>query len=540
MSIFLMDSTIRDGGNVNGWNFGKETISGIVQNLALAKVDYIELGYLKNCRYDEDKTLYNNIEEAKRNIPANADSRHVQYSLMVQEDKWDWDHLTECDGVIKNIRVSFHKTDVKEGFELCRKVMEMGYVCHCNPINIMGYDDGELVQLVSWINEVHPAVFTIVDTFGSMSMDDMRRISSLLNKNLGKDIKISVHLHENLGLAFALAIEFIDYFESKRDILIDASLYGIGRVPGNLCIELAAKFLKDEKNCDYDTDYLYDAIDGYVAGIKKEYPWGYDLAYALSGFYNLHRTYPEYLLKKGKLQTKDIRRILERIIPERRIIYNEDYIEGLYREYVRVDADDSESRAKLRELTEGKDILIIASGESILHCKHNLTALSRRENVFVITVNFLCDFVREDVVLFTSTKRLSQFSRKQGGHVKALTSNLVNDSGGADMVFNYYDITTYGQNMVCEDGVLMLLYLFSSCNTGKICIAGFDSVFGSFKHFDRNMELSYSHPDSRTAREILKRYRNRNIEFMLEENKVIGIEELTDSDFDIRGGELDT
>ena len=48
MDVSLMDSSVRDGGNVNDWNFGKGTINGILTNLINSRIEYIELGYLNN------------------------------------------------------------------------------------------------------------------------------------------------------------------------------------------------------------------------------------------------------------------------------------------------------------------------------------------------------------------------------------------------------------------------------------------------------------------------------------------------------------
>ena len=129
MSIKLMDSSLRDGGNVNGWNFGIRTIRGIVADLTKANIDYIEIGYLKNCDFDCNRTLYQTIEQAEQNaLFDNGGSS--EYSVMVQVDKWDWKSLTPCKGKIKNIRVSFHKTRIGDGMALCRLVMENGYTCH--------------------------------------------------------------------------------------------------------------------------------------------------------------------------------------------------------------------------------------------------------------------------------------------------------------------------------------------------------------------------------------------------------------------------
>ena len=46
--IQLLDCTLRDGAYINGADFGKETITGIIKRLQNAKVEIIECGWLKN------------------------------------------------------------------------------------------------------------------------------------------------------------------------------------------------------------------------------------------------------------------------------------------------------------------------------------------------------------------------------------------------------------------------------------------------------------------------------------------------------------
>lgn len=510
-----MDSSVRDGGNVNDWCFGKNVIRGIITNLVKANIDFVELGYLKNCESNVDKTLYNTVSEAKRNIPENVG--RSCFSLMTQVDKWDWNKLEPCDGSIKVIRVSFHKIRIEEGMELCKKVMEYGYICHCNPINIMGYKDDELLELIKKINEVKPSVFTIVDTFGSMSIDSARRIASILHNNLDADISISAHLHQNLGLAFAQAIEFINYFNGKRQLIIDASLDGIGRIPGNLCIELVANYLNSEFGSSYKKDYLYDAIDDYIASIKETFPWGYDPVYALSGFYNLHRTYPEYLVKKGKLKTKDIRYILEHIAPEHRVIYDEKYIEHLYREYMNVEVDDSNDKYTLLNVFSNKSVLIIAPGSSLNKTKELINKTFKVCDTS-ISVNFVYDIHKCDYKLFSNIKRLSQFNNVDSIGKNILTSNLKDYSKGNDFVLNHYQLTSFGQDLISEDGVLMSLNLLNELNVKEIFVAGFDSIFGLFAHYDKSMELGNSEMalELNKKRQILEQFSHMKINIITE------------------------
>ena len=64
--IKLLDCTLRDGGYINDWNFGKNVIEDTIHQLEKAKVDIIELGFLKDEPYNEDRSIFNNIDQIGR------------------------------------------------------------------------------------------------------------------------------------------------------------------------------------------------------------------------------------------------------------------------------------------------------------------------------------------------------------------------------------------------------------------------------------------------------------------------------------------
>ncbi|UAM78062.1 hypothetical protein LAE74_06890 [Campylobacter coli] len=47
MRIGVLDCTLRDGGYLNNWKFGRGAIVNIIERLGLSGVDYIELGFVK-------------------------------------------------------------------------------------------------------------------------------------------------------------------------------------------------------------------------------------------------------------------------------------------------------------------------------------------------------------------------------------------------------------------------------------------------------------------------------------------------------------
>ena len=227
-SIKLLDCTLRDGGYINNWDFGFQVICNVIKKMVEAEVDYVEVGFLRNCEYSKDKTLFNNINQLKSVLPPKTGK--TKFVAMALHNLYDINKLEENDGTIDAIRVTFHDYDIDEGLEFISKAMAKGYKVFCNPINIMGYSDSELLILLEKINKVRPYAFSIVDTFGSMMENDLLRIYSLVEHNLDKAIKIGLHLHENLGLSYSLAQRFIGMKASERECVIDASLCGMGRV----------------------------------------------------------------------------------------------------------------------------------------------------------------------------------------------------------------------------------------------------------------------------------------------------------------------
>ena len=174
-----------------------------------------------------------------------------------------------------------------------------------NPINIMGYSDKDLLWIFEQVNAIHPWQFSIVDTFGSMRRRDLERIVSMADHNLAPDIRLALHLHENMALSFCLAQEFLDK-HLRRDLAVDGSLMGMGRIPGNLPIELIADYMNEYFGSHYNIDDLMDAIQDHIAPIKGACAWGYTPAYFLSAKFNLHRNYAEHYLGKGDLTNRDI------------------------------------------------------------------------------------------------------------------------------------------------------------------------------------------------------------------------------------------
>jgi 4-hydroxy 2-oxovalerate aldolase len=327
----LLDCTLRDGGYVNDFKFGEENIYKIVNGLSSSNIDIIELGFLKDGDHSLNQTLFNSISEAEKYI----NNTNQEFCLMIRPDWYDISKLEKCNGKINYLRFAFHYEDLHLTLTQAKIAREHGYEIFFNPVNVLSYSNYELKELLFTLNQFKPKGIYIVDTFGSILPSDLQDIFSVFDNELDKDIALGLHLHENLSISLALAINFIDLVKESRPAYIDSSILGMGRIPGNLCTELIMNYLNLKQIGNYNLKEIYELIDNPISDIKKSIPWGYMPAYAITAFNKMHRSYAEYLMEKPNLTLKDIDIILNKIESNKdQENFNETVIEKLYNEFL--------------------------------------------------------------------------------------------------------------------------------------------------------------------------------------------------------------
>lgn len=482
--IRLLDCTLRDGGHLNSSAFGKKVIKNVIQQLIESKMDIIEVGFLWGERNSEDIARYYNIEDVKRILP--KEKGISKYSLMA--DSVNLENLEQHDGTIDFIRLSFKPQKTEWAFSTAEILKEKGYQLFINPIYCNTYSDQEYLEMIQRVNELHPYGFSIVDTFGTMRKRDLDRRVNLVDYHLDPEIVLGLHLHENLGLANCLAQHFLSIVNPKRNVIIDCSLFGMGRAPGNLCTEQIMDYLNIEFGKSYNTEPVLDAIDDYIAPLKGKTTWGYSIPYYISAKYSLPRSYAEYLLGKSRLKTRDIQRILKSIPIEKTLLYDENYIEKLYRQYMGVHYDSSEALYKMEQECKGRKVLIISPGTSISYNKKIVSEYIENNNPIVFAVNFIPANLKVDSIFCTNTKRYKNIIDNKKNETLFITSNLLDESKEKYFVISYNDVV-YNSELFCDDSTVMLLNALQKCNIKSVTIAGFDGfINGYYGFYDKEFE----------------------------------------------------
>lgn len=468
--IKVLDCTLRDGGYVNNWEFGENNIKSIVNKLSASELEIVECGFLtKKVRINKDSSKFPTIESISSVFPllkANTD-----YVCMINYGEYNIEDLPDYDGnSVSGIRVAFHKKDLEGALEFCTGIVEKGYKLFIQPMVSVSYSDIEFIELIRKSNEISPYAFYIVDSFGVMKKSDLMRLFHLVDHNLDKDIYVGYHSHNNIQLSYSNAQALVD-LKTKRKLIIDSSVFGMGRGAGNLNTELFVEYLNDVNGGHYKTKPLLQIIDEVLNNIYMSNYWGYSLPHYISAKHNCHPNYATYLSAKDTLTAEDISNILMMLDESQKVNFDAEYVEKLYLNYQSHKIDDSDTINKLKEIFSGKNVIAIAPGMSINDSEKTIQELTKQSNTLTVSVNFNPQKIDVDYIFISNLKRYDQLEIKESEKL-VVTSNVTGASNAALKV-NYIDLLI--ENLAVSDNAgLMLIKLLSKLEVASIKLAGYD------------------------------------------------------------------
>lgn len=471
----LLDCTLRDGAYLVDKTFGDNNIHGIIEGLLKAKIDCIEIGFLQDDGFGDGKTVFANSADAKRFVP--EDKQGTIFTVLADCSRYSVSNLDVCDGSsIDAVRECFFKNERFEAIENCKVIIDKGYKCFVQPVDILGYSDIELIELIQEINKIEPYCLSIVDTFGSMYQDDLHRVFEIINHNLVPTCKVGFHSHNNMQLSNALSQEFVRMTYGKREIVVDGTISGMGRGAGNTPTELIAQYLVSQCAYNYDIDALLDVIDDYMDNIKTKCNWGYSTPYFIAGCYSAHINNIAYLTQKNSIRSKDIRYILNKIgsIPRKR--YDYDLLEKTYLEYLNSDIDDSLAMSDLSQSLKDRNILLLAPGRSARTEQKPIQKYIQDNDAIVISVNFVHDAIVSDYIYISNRRRYSYWKNNvafDNCH-KIIASNIKQTADdSSETIISFNKLVKCGFDHV-DNSTLLLLRLLDEIDVKSIAIAGFD------------------------------------------------------------------
>lgn len=285
--IRVLDATIRDGGLVNNFMFSDEFISALYRANVKAGIDYMEFGYKASKElFDVNKFgkwKFCNEEDIRAIVGDN--NSDLKISIMADVGRCDYKHdiAEKSESVIDMVRVATYVHQMPAAIEMIEDAKSKGYEVTCNIMAISNAQEGDVKQALKMVGESGADGIYIVDSYGALYPEQIRRITELYMEYADEYGKyIGIHAHNNQQLAFANTIEAATNGAS----FLDATMMSMGRGAGNCATELLLGFLKNPK---FNIFPVLKFIQEYMLPLKESGAlWGYDIPYLLTGQLNQH------------------------------------------------------------------------------------------------------------------------------------------------------------------------------------------------------------------------------------------------------------
>lgn len=489
--VAILDCTLRDGGYLVDKKFGDTNIKGIISGLVSSGIEFVEIGFLQNEGFGVGKTVYKKSKDVERYIYPKKEG--VIYAALADYSRYNIDNLDDNDGNgLDAVRECFFKHEKESALEVCKAIKSKGYKVFVQPVDILGYSDKEILDLVEKINEIEPFCISIVDTFGSMYLEDLHRLFELIHHNLNKSCKIGFHSHNNMQMSNALSQYFVKIAAGRREIIIDSTLGGMGRGAGNTPTELIVEYMMKKHKYSYDIDKVLDLLDTYIDNIKMKCTWGYSTEYFVAGSYSAHVNNIAFLTQKHNIRSRDIRYILNTVGPLKRKRYDYDLLNRTYSDMLAQDINDNDEIKRLTYSLVNKSIIVVAPGNSVKKATDEINSIAKENNAIIISINCIIPNIKSDYIFVCNKKRIPILMNngEYDSISKIITSNVNIVPTNKDYLISYNRLMKCDWNNI-DNSTIMLLRLLDIIGVNLVYVAGLDGYsMSELNYVVEEMELS--------------------------------------------------
>lgn len=328
--IKILDCTLRDGGlgledahknNLSDVFFSQNDVDKIIDELRQSNIDIIELGSIELS--NEDKTqfaIYKDIESISQKIPLERNLQQMYVGLFRGPDTPIEDIPKWNPALVDGVRVIIRYSELQKSLDFCAALSRKGYKVFVQPMLTMRYTDEELELIIKASNKMNAYALYFVDSYGYMQPQDVINYVKKYDKGLNSHIHIGFHAHNNMNMAYANAIKFLQQ-DIERSLICDACAVGMGQGAGNLQTELIIPYVQqicDIKNYDYEAILqMCEIVEKYL----NPSIWGYSVIRLLPALHHTAYKYAVSLRNNYGLSYVQIERILEKMPEELRHRY---------------------------------------------------------------------------------------------------------------------------------------------------------------------------------------------------------------------------
>lgn len=295
--VQILDCTLRDGGYYTNWHFEKKLVQKYLDSMSDLGIDIVELGFrFFNKDSSKGKHAYTDDDYiSKLNIPKN-----LNIAVMINaSDFINCQNIEECinnlfptNTKINLIRIAAHYHELKYLNKIISALNKKKFKVGLNLMQINNYTNLNIDSVFKKIKTNYLDYIYLADSLGSMKEEDIITKIKYFRKKWKK--KIGIHTHDNQYCAVSNTIAAVNYGVN----IIDSTVMGMGRGPGNAKTEIIVEYYKKISKIKYEK--FLNFISKYFQPLLIKYKWGSNMYYYLSGKYKIHPSYIQEILNKSK------------------------------------------------------------------------------------------------------------------------------------------------------------------------------------------------------------------------------------------------
>jgi isopropylmalate/homocitrate/citramalate synthase len=235
--VTVTDATLRDGEQMAGVVFNREDKMRIARKLDEIGIHRIEAGYPAVSKEDEEAVKAIVRERLNAKITALAVGVREHIDKVIDCDTWGIDLAIPSGYTYLKYKLEWtEEKAINSALEMVDYAKDHGlWVCF-EPYDTTRAKPDFLARYLGAIRkETHVDMIQVVDTVGCASPSAMRYLVSKV-KEVGGNIPVEVHSHNNLGLATANALAAVEAGAEA----VYGCMNGIGEGVGNASIEEVA------------------------------------------------------------------------------------------------------------------------------------------------------------------------------------------------------------------------------------------------------------------------------------------------------------
>jgi 4-hydroxy 2-oxovalerate aldolase len=314
MKTNVIDCTFRDGGYYNNWNFSNQLIQNYLNLIADSGIKYSEIGFYsipedprKGITCNCDKNFFTKFripEQLKIGVMINA-SDLLNSALSKKKIFFYLDRIPR--EYVYFVRIACRYEEVFKIFTYLNYLKNLGFLVFLNIMQITEITNSQIKTVSKLINKKKIEALYFADSFGSLTPARLKYIFNRFKKLT--DIDIGMHAHNNMKLALVNTVVALKLGAKWSD----CTILGMGRGPGNLDTLSLVKYLEKKCKGSFENIKAISLLTKKFIPLKKEYKWGTNKYYFLSGKYKIHPSYIQMLLTDVRYKNLDFIKIINNL-----------------------------------------------------------------------------------------------------------------------------------------------------------------------------------------------------------------------------------